>query len=162
MIIQMSPLLTIIIDIAAWLVIHVSVSIILFVIPAEYFNPESCFYRKRVIENNGKIYERIFKIKNWKKLLPDGAAFYRNGFRKKKLENKESGYVLRFIQETCRAEITHIIVFLFAGVFFIWNEWWIGIIMIVYAALVNIPCILAQRYNRIRLLRLYSKINSSD
>jgi glycosyl-4,4'-diaponeurosporenoate acyltransferase len=48
--------------------------------------------------------------------------------------------------------------FLFSPVFFVWNIWWVGIVMIVYAMLANMPCIMIQRYNRIRLKRVYAKL----
>jgi glycosyl-4,4'-diaponeurosporenoate acyltransferase len=49
---------------------------------------------------------------------------------------------------------------LFSLVFFIWNPWWVGIVMIVYAILVNVPCIIIQRYNRIRLKRVCAKLTA--
>ena len=96
----------------------------------------------------------FFKIKKWKDWLPDGAEVSRKAFRKKHLLNADSPYIRIFISETCRAEILHWIIFLFGFIFFVWNPWYVGIIMIIYAAITNIPCILTQRYNRIRLNRL--------
>lgn len=63
-------------------------------------------------------------------------------------------YLERFVRETCRGEAVHWVVFACALLFFLWNPWWIGLIMVAYAAAVNVPCIIAQRYNRIRLVRL--------
>ena len=70
------------------------------------------------------------------------------------MEKTDKEYFQEFVMETCRAELTHWIVFLFASIFFIWNLWWIGIIMVAYAITVNMPCIITQRYNRIRLRRV--------
>jgi len=120
------------------------------------FNTESWLYRDRDWEKSGGIYEVILKIKGWKRFLPDGAALSRNGFRKKNLQNRDVAYIQRFITETCRAELTHWIIFAFSVIFFIWNVWWVGIIMIAYAFIVNIPCVITQRYNRIRLRRIIS------
>jgi glycosyl-4,4'-diaponeurosporenoate acyltransferase len=39
-------------------------------------------------------------------------------------------------------------------IFFLWNVWWGGVIMVVYLLFANIPCILLQRYNRARLMRV--------
>jgi glycosyl-4,4'-diaponeurosporenoate acyltransferase len=66
-------------------------------------------------------------------------------------------YLSKFIIETGRAEIVHWIVILFSPVFFIWNYPWAGWVMIIYAIIANLPCILAQRYNRIRFKRMISK-----
>ena len=97
------------------------------------------------------------RIKTWKKLLPDGAAVSKSGFRKKHLRSLDVIYIRRFTLETCRVELTHWVIFVSSIVFFIWNAWWTRIIMIVYAFVVNVPCIVTQRYNRIRFRRISSK-----
>jgi glycosyl-4,4'-diaponeurosporenoate acyltransferase len=160
MMFHFSSLTTVIIDFVVWLLIHVFVSLTIAKIRADSFNPDSCLYKERRWENNGKFYDKFFKIKNWKGFLPDGAAVSKSGFRKKRLGNNDPAYISRFILETCRAELTHWIIFVFAVVFFIWNDWWIGLIMIGYASIVNIPCVITQRYNRIRLRRVYEAQNS--
>jgi len=118
------------------------------------FNPNSWLYRKRKWERHGKFYEKSFRLKLWKRKLPDGAAIFKNGFEKKHLKETSKDYLDSFIRETCRAELTHWIVFLFGPVFLVWNLWWVGIVMILYATIANIPCVITQRYNRIRLQRI--------
>jgi glycosyl-4,4'-diaponeurosporenoate acyltransferase len=119
------------------------------------FNPESWLYRERNWERNGRIYQAFLGVKTWKRLLPDGAAVSKSGFRKKHLGNPDTAYIRKFILETCRAELTHWVIFVFSIVFFVWNDWWIGMIMIAYASVVNLPCVVTQRYNRIRLRRVH-------
>jgi len=155
MIFHLPILWTIAIDFLVWLVIHVGVSISVAKMRSDSFNPESWLYRERNWERNGKIYKDFLGVKTWKRLLPDGAAVSKSGFRKKHLGNPDAVYIRKFILETCRAELTHWVIFVFSIVFFVWNDWWIGIIMIAYASVVNIPCIVAQRYNRIRLRRVH-------
>jgi glycosyl-4,4'-diaponeurosporenoate acyltransferase len=157
MLFHLPPLPTILIDIAAWFVIHMSVSYFMTHIPLSSFGRDFWLCKPRKWENNGKIYQRIFVIKSWKKKLPDGAALFKEGFQKKTLRGLDSTYLDNFIRETRRAELTHWIVFLFSPVFLLWNLWWVGIVMIVYAIAVNLPCILSQRYNRIRLKRVLFK-----
>ena len=151
MILHLSPVWTLVIDFTAWLAIHVGVSVWLYYLRPELFNPESWLYRARLWESNGRLYQTIFKVKTWKKFLPDGAAVAKNGFRKNHLGSRQAGYLHRFISETCRAELTHWIIGVSWPVFFIWNDWSITLIMLAYAIIVNIPCIISQRYNRIRL-----------
>jgi glycosyl-4,4'-diaponeurosporenoate acyltransferase len=155
MIFHLPSVLNVIIDFIAWLLIHVIVSVLVAKMQPDSFNPESWIYKERHWENNGKFYETFFNIKKWKEFLPDGAAVSKSGFRKKRLSNNDADYIRRFILETCRAELTHWVIFLFSVIFFIWNDWWIGLIMIAYAIVVNIPCVITQRYNRIRLIRVY-------
>jgi len=154
MLVHLPTAITILIDVAAWFVIHMGVSYIMARQPLTSFNNSSWLYRKRNWERNGKFYEKFFRLKSWKRKLPDGAAIFKNGFEKKHLKETNKDYLYSFIRETCRAELTHWIVFLFGPVFFIWNLWWVGIVMILYATIANIPCVITQRYNRIRLQRI--------
>ena len=154
MLVHLPTAITILIDVIAWFVIHMSVSYIMTRRHLTSFNIDSWLYRKRVWEKNGWIYEKLFKVLSWKKILPDGAAIFKGGFEKKRLKESNMGYLASFVKETCRAELTHWVVLLFGPLFFIWNIWWVGILMIAYAILANIPCIITQRYNRIRLRRI--------
>ena len=154
MLVHLPTFITIPIDVVAWFLIHMGVSYIMSRQPLTSFNSKSWLYRKRGWEKNGRFYEKLFRLKSWKRRLPDGAAIFKNGFEKKRLKGTNKDYLDAFIRETCRAELTHWIVFLFGPLFFIWNLWWVGIIMILYAAIANIPCIITQRYNRIRLQRI--------
>jgi len=154
MLVHLPTAITILIDVIAWFVIHIGVSYIMTHQPLTSFNPNSWLYRKRKWERHGKFYEKSFRLKLWKRKLPDGAAIFKNGFEKKHLKETSKDYLDSFIRETCRAELTHWIVFLFGPVFLVWNLWWVGIVMILYATIANIPCVITQRYNRIRLQRI--------
>jgi glycosyl-4,4'-diaponeurosporenoate acyltransferase len=154
MIIHLSSLLMLLLDFIAWLVINLSVAGVLSRLYHESFNPDTWLFKERDWEKQSRFYEHYLKIKKWKVWLPDGAEVSRKAFKKKHLQTLNTAYIRIFILETCRAEILHWIIFLFGFVFFIWNPWYVGIIMIVYAGITNLPCILTQRYNRIRLKRL--------
>jgi glycosyl-4,4'-diaponeurosporenoate acyltransferase len=151
-----------IIDILAWLCINSAVAWSISRIRSESFNPDSWLYQERAWEKKSRFYEVFFKVKRWKGWLPDGAVVSRKAFRKKRLMNSNSAYLEKFIQETCRAELLHWIIFLFFPVFFIWNPWYVGIIMIVYAAATNLPCVIAQRYNRIRMNRVLTEVRVAN
>jgi glycosyl-4,4'-diaponeurosporenoate acyltransferase len=144
----------ILLDIVMWAVIHVGVSYTVTRMPVRYFNPEAWLYKKRPWEKEGKLYEALFGVKTWKGLLPDGAAVFKGGFTKKKLKKNDDAYLERFLKETCRGELVHWITLFFAPIFFLWNLWWVGLIMIGYALIVNMPCIITQRFNRIRFRRI--------
>jgi len=154
MLIELPIIWTIIINIMLWFIIHMSFAYIITIIPSSYINIKSWIYKNRNWEQNGRFYEKYFKIKSWKGMLPDGAALFKKGFRKKSLVSLDKEYLRQFVLETCRAEFVHWLVILFSPVFFIWNPVWAGIIMIIYALFANLPCIIAQRYNRLRFLRI--------
>ena len=142
-------------NIFVWLIIHVGISYMCFKIPLSFFMKDIRWFRVRNWELKGKIYQRIFNIKRWKGIIPDGGSLFNKGFPKKSLKNSHFEYLKIFLYETKRAEFTHWLIILPVPIFFIWNLWWIGIIMIIYALIVNIPCILLQRYNRARIEYLF-------
>ena len=146
---------TIVLDFVAWFIIHVGAVAIMIRIPARRFDPNGWLCQNRKWESEGDVYQETFKIKKWKPHLPDGATVLgRLGFPKKQLNGRSAGYFEAFVVETCRAEWTHWIFILFAPLFFLWNPPWVGVFMIVYALVENIPFIMAQRYNRYRFARL--------
>lgn len=154
---QSQIFLIIAVNILAWLIFHIGLAWLGTRIPGKYFNPNFYWFRTFCFEKNGKIYERLFFIKIWKDKIPDGAAWFKGGFRKKKLVKANNEYLLLFIVETCRGETVHWLVFFSSGFFFIWNDIGVGLIMVLYAFLANFPCIIIQRYNRIRLRRIAIK-----
>lgn len=145
---------TVLLDIAAWFVIHMGVVAFMVSQPVERFRPGAWLFRERRWELGGTLYERL-GVRRWKDILPDGADLLRwKSFRKSGLAATTLEYLDRFSRETCRAEATHLFTMIWAPLFFLWNPVWVGWLMIVYATCENVPLILAQRYNRIRLERL--------
>jgi glycosyl-4,4'-diaponeurosporenoate acyltransferase len=154
---------TIVIDFVAWFIIHIGVVAIMVRIPARHFDPNRWLYQSRRWERKGNVYQELLKIKKWKKHLPDGAAALgRLGFQKKRLNGTTPEYFRAFLMETCRAELTHWILILFAPFFFLWNRPWVGVFMILYALLENLPLIIAQRYNRYRFRHLLERNKSKS
>lgn len=159
MIVHLSGPWAIVINITVWLIIHLVVGMSTARIRPNSFNPESWLYRQRTWERGGKTYRSLLKVKKWKRFLPDGVAVFKGGLKKGHLDNADTSHVQRYILETCRAELTHWVILLFALIFFVWSDWWIGLIMVAYGLAANMPCIIAQRYNRIRLKRLHERCN---
>ena len=152
-----SVLETVFLDCIAWFVIHMGVSYVMTHMRIAYFNPQSRAFRRRDWENDGRVYQNVFFVKKWKGLLPEGAALFARGFRKRRLKEKNEDYVRLFVAETCRSEAVHWVTMVFAPLFFLWNPFWVGMGMILYAILANVPCIITQRYNRIRLERVLER-----
>ena len=118
-----------------------------------HFQPDNFILRSRRWEV--RLYKKVLKVHRWKHLLPDGAATYKSGFRKKSLESCDGDYLKTFITETGRAEIMHWLAILPFWIFGLWSPGFVIWIMLLYALIVNLPCILTQRFNRPRLLRIY-------
>jgi glycosyl-4,4'-diaponeurosporenoate acyltransferase len=143
----------VILNVAGWLVIQLGLSWAFTKMPVDWFAPPSaCAW-----EHGGRFYERVFGIKCWKELLPDAARWFTGGFAKGTLGSRKSEYIGRFVQETWRGELCHWLALACAPVFFLWNPWWADLIIVAYAIAANLPCILVQRYNRLRLSRLMAR-----
>lgn len=142
------------VNVMAWLAIHLGLAWLGTRLPAGLFDPASWPYRSRTWERGGRLYQRLFAVRSWKGLLPDGAAMFAGGFPKASLREMSEEYLRRFIVETCRGEAVHWAVLLCSPLFFLWNPRWAGLVMVAYGLAANLPCIIVQRYNRARLRRL--------
>ena len=140
-------------NVAGWPIIQLGLAWAFMRTPVTRFNPPA----SRPWERGGRCYERVFGIKRWKDWLPDAARWFGGGFAKGALAGTDPDYLRRFIVETWRGELCHWCALGCAPVFFLWNPWWADLIMVSYAVLANLPCILAQRYNRLRLWRLLAR-----
>ena len=140
-------------NVLAWPAIHLAVSAWITRWPAERFDPQAPLYRGRRWEAEGRLYERFFRVRSWKGMLPDGAALFRGGLRKSNLVRRDPADLERFARETCRGELVHWITLAFAPLFILWNPAWAVAVMMAYGILANVPCIVTQRHNRLRLAR---------
>ncbi len=125
-------------------------------LPADRHILESCFYACHSWERNGKFYDKVFKIRKWKHLLPDGGALS-GGYAKRNLTDFSKENLSRFVVESCRAELSHWLAILPFWVFGFFAPPQIMIYMFAYAVIINLPCILAQRFNRPRIAKLVTK-----
>lgn len=130
-------------------------------LPDRFFTPNSWFFKSHKFEKQGQIYQKLFLVNRWKHLLPDGgAAWGRKGFEKKKLRNRSQDYLKEFLTESARGEMTHwlaILPFWVFGFFTPFNTIWM---MLAYALVAHLPCIIVQRYNRPRIQRLLMRMES--
>lgn len=146
-----------------WPVIQVGSALLALYIPDKYYHYDKLPYKIIKLEKNGSIYQSLFKVKKWKHLLPDGAkAWKKKGYEKKHIKNFESSTINKFLIESCRAELTHILPILLVWIFFLFTPFYIGLIMVIYSIITNLPCLIVQRYNRPRLISLLKKIKTSN
>lgn len=147
-------LLAIVLAFVLWGVFQTGAALLSLKIPSPYLSPDSFYFRQHSWERGGKFYEEVFQIKRWKKFLPDGGAALGRGYAKKNLTDFSEENLNQFLIESCRAEITHLIAILPFWVFGFFAPPKVILIMFIYALLANIPCIIAQRYNRPRIQKL--------
>jgi glycosyl-4,4'-diaponeurosporenoate acyltransferase len=147
---------TVAVDIAVWLVVQFAAAKFVTGLPAARINPASWLFKPRGWERGGVFYEAL-GVRRWKDRLPDAGPWFAGGFAKRDLSSRGPDYLRRFLLETCRGEWAHWLAMAAAPFFFLWNRPWVGGLMVLYALAGNLPCIIAQRYNRARLARLLGK-----
>lgn len=140
-------------NLAGWPVIQFALAWAFTRVPVAWFNPA----KPLAWEESGRVYERVFGIRRWKDRLPDAARWFGGGFPKGRLAAKDPNYLRRFMRETWRGELCHWSALACAPVFFLWNPLWADALMVVYALTANLPCILVQRYNRVRMRGLLAR-----
>ena len=151
--------LTILLDILLWFVFHMGFAKIAILIPDRIFEkPIPDVIKQKPIQQ--MILKKVFYEHKWKKFSPDGGAYFKEGFSKRHLKEKNLSYYEKFLIETRRAELTHYLQMLPAPIFFLFNPIWVGWFMIAYAILFNIPFILIQKYNQPRITKLIIKTRS--
>lgn len=149
--------LTVLLCFLVWPVLQVGAALFCLNLSDRFFSPASFFFRSHRFEDEGRFYDRVFHIRRWKHLLPDGGMVWKKrGFRKKRLESFSEENLDRFLVESARGEMTHWLAIFPFWVFWFFTPPFVPLIMLAYALLVNAPCILAQRYNRPRVQHLLS------
>ncbi|MDF1860971.1 MAG: hypothetical protein P1U87_12210 [Verrucomicrobiales bacterium] len=160
MLLELSNLWIVILNVIGVPAIHLGISWIFTRMPRSRFHPDSFWFRTRAWEDGGAFYQKWFRIRQWKGLLPDAAPWF-DGFAKGKLKDQDPDHLRDFISETCRGELAHYAQIPGIWLTLIWNPWPVAaVVMIVYAVLSNLPCILLQRFTRARLLRFLPDVEA--
>jgi glycosyl-4,4'-diaponeurosporenoate acyltransferase len=159
--IELPTILTIILDIFAWLFFHLTIAKASLRIKDSYLIKNNFMFKIYKFEASGLIYEKLFLVNKWKNKLPDGSKVLKEGFSKNKVDKMSLDYFKKFLIEVNRAELSHWLQMLPAPLFFLFNLPIIGYLMIVYAALFNLPFIIAQRYNRPKIIRIINKLEEN-
>ncbi|NPV09913.1 MAG: hypothetical protein HPY83_18370 [Anaerolineae bacterium] len=139
-----------------WVVIHLSVGYLAARVDEARFDPGHWLFRSRAWERDGVLYQRLLRVRRWKGLLPSGGTVF-GAFTIHRLRSHDRAYLSRWLAESCRAEMTHWVAILPVVLFLLWNPPLAWAMNMVYAIVANVPCIIAQRYNRPRVLHLLRK-----
>ncbi|WP_109489258.1 glycosyl-4,4'-diaponeurosporenoate acyltransferase [Occallatibacter savannae] len=146
-------LLVIALNLVGWPIIQLSLSSLFLRLPDALFAADNWLTRERSLEQGGEIYRRYLLVQRWKGLLPDGASWL-GGRAKKNVASRSFAELTVFAIETRRAELAHWCMLLCAPIFYLWNPLWACCVMTLYGIAANLPCILVQRANRIKVDRL--------
>jgi len=153
-------LLVITLNVLGWPFIQLALARLFLLIPDASFADDTWITRIRPLEQRGLLYRHFFFVQHWKGLLPDGASLL--GGRSKKLASRRFADLASFAIETRRAEIAHWCMLLCTPVFYLWNPPWACVVMTLYGLAANLPCILVQRVNRIKIERILRGANTTQ
>ena len=104
-----------------------------------------------------EVYQRRLCIRRWKGWIPDAGDALPGGITKASLARRDHQALLRLVAETRRAELVH---------WALWPLWLLTVLWLpapgvalnlLFATVFNLPCLLLQRYNRLRLQQLLAR-----
>lgn len=144
----------VVLNVGVWFAWSASVGYAMHRLPVARFARDSRLTRLRPFETGGGWYERRLRIRRWKDRLPEAGALFASGFSKRHVARAD---LARYVAETRRAEVVHWVAMVVWPVFAIWNPPWAVGVMLGYALVANAPCLLVQRYNRARLVRILGR-----
>ena len=125
------------------------------VLPDRYFSVDRPLFKE--ISGERYLYRRILHIQSWKTILPDGAAWVGSKFSKRRIQSTDFTYLTHFALETRRGEAAHWAMICCAPLFYLWNPAWACWVITAYMVASNMPCIVAQRYNRFAIARILKR-----
>lgn len=154
-----SQAVTVALFFAIWAAAPLLLALICLWLPDSFFDPSRFLWRTLKWEREGKVYETVFHVRSWKHLLPDGGGvLQKRGYKKRSLNDYSEENLHRFLVEAARGELTHWLGILPFWVFGLFAPPYVVLIMLLYALAVNLPCIIAQRYNRPRVALLMRRM----
>jgi len=143
---------TLLIDLLAWVIIHFALAYLSLRVPHHLLNHRRWLFRTRPWELEGELYDKLFRVRSWKSKLPSGGKVVGSGFSMDRIESMEHEYLNRWVLETCRSELYHLVSIFPSLLFFLWNPPAAGFGMILYSLIFNLPLVIVQRHNRPRFL----------
>ncbi|MCB1006520.1 MAG: hypothetical protein KDB35_20215 [Acidimicrobiales bacterium] len=154
MLVQWSVGVTVLVDSVAWFLVSLAAGYGCHRLGDRRLEHDTALTRLRRFERDGRVYERRLRITRWKDRLPEGGTLFAGGYDKRQVTRAD---LPRYLRETRRAEYTHWAIMAAAPAFALWNPWGLWLAMVVYAVVANLPCLVIQRYNRARVLRILER-----
>jgi glycosyl-4,4'-diaponeurosporenoate acyltransferase len=144
---------TIVLDALAWTTWSVVASAIGSKLPDQVLATDTFVTRERAFEDSGRLYER-FGIRDWKDRVPECGSLF--GGRSKAVLGGR-GQLPAFARETRRGEYVHWAILAAGPLFALWNPPLLTLAMVAYGLAANVPFIMIQRYNRLRIARVMAR-----
>ncbi len=121
-------------------------------LPKSWTDPSRKWFQVHKWEDQGRFYERHFRITSWKDRLPNINSL--NNFDKTHLLSHSPEYLEAFVREINLGESHHVRSICTTLIFALWNPPGMFLLVFLLSFLIQVPFIMIHRYNRPRLLRL--------
>lgn len=145
-----------VIDVVAWGVFHASTGYLAHRLGTHRLAHDGWLLRARGVED-ARWYRRVLRIHRWKDRLPEAGGLFAGGVSKRELTSLDDDGLEAFVRETRRAELGHWWAMACSPLFILWNPPLASVLLLAYGVLVNLPFILIQRYNRLRIGTLLAR-----
>ncbi len=145
----------ILLDAGAWCAVQVGAGYLAHRVPDSWLADDHGLLH--VAPGEPAFYDRLH-VRAWKSRLPEAGAVF-GGLDKRRLTGASPGALAQYAGETRRAELTHWLALAPLPLFVALNLHppILAAGMVAYAIAVNVPCIVALRYNRARIARLLER-----
>jgi len=148
-----TPLMAAITSALGWLLWSVIVGACANRLPSGWLARDHWFWQ-RPWHEQARNFEGRLAIRRWKPWLPDAGSALPSGVAKASLVGRNQRNLERLVLETKRAELVHLVLWLFWLVTPLWLPPAGVLVNLGFATLFNLPCLWVQRYNRLRLQQL--------
>jgi glycosyl-4,4'-diaponeurosporenoate acyltransferase len=141
-------------NIGTWVLWFFIVGYLVTKIKDKYLEKDYLFTSFFEFEKDGTWFKKYLKIDKWKDRVPELGGYFGDGFEKRSVADAQIDQIKLFIRETRRAELAHWVMtagWIFTTAF---NPLWAIVFNLVFAHVVNFPCLIIQRYNRARLIKV--------
>ena len=146
----MPQALTIVVDVIAWVAVHTVTGYAAHRLDGNRLSRDGWLLRRRDFETAGR-YRRWLRIDRWKDKVPEAGDLFRGGVSKRHLPGYDVAGLQLFVRETRRAELAHWWAMWCGPVFVLWNPPLAAALLVGYGVVANLPFIMIQRYNLIRI-----------
>lgn len=126
-------------------------------VPLAWLSPPLAAAPPAALASRLGAYQRRLGIRRWKRWIPDAGHALPGGMTKASLARRDHQALLRLLAETRRAELVHWV---------LWPLWLFTLLWLpgagvafnlLFATVFNLPCLLLQRYTRLRLQLLLAR-----
>ncbi len=141
-----------------WFIVQMVIAQLGTRISYKYLEKDNIYFRTWNFEQEGRLWQQLVKVQYWKRHLPDGKHINPNIVSKTTFDiSNNMNEIRQFILETRRAELVHLLSIIPIIAFFKSSKS-VKIINLFYVIIANVPCVIVQRYNRPKLIRIYLKM----